>query len=294
MKPFQLRDTLTRMKNKARLTSFSKPEISRALNPLLGRVGSLEVRLVTTKAELKAAQKLRYQVFYEEMSAKGSSLNKMRKLDRDRFDQICDHLIVVDTQVHTRNEKIVGTYRLLRQDVADRNNGFYTQGEYNIDTLIDRHPGKRFLELGRSCVLEKYRTKRTVELLWHGIWTYTRHYKVEVMFGCASLAGTDPSTIKDQLSVLSTANPAPKDWSVRAHEKLYVPMASSTTPSTRQALSTLPPLIKGYLRLGAYIGDGAVIDHDFGTTDVLIILPIENINPRYVTYYGEDASRHAA
>jgi len=140
--------------------------------------------------------------------------------------------------------------------------------------LIERHPNKNFLELGRSCVLEKYRTKRTVELLWHGIWAYTLHHKIDVMFGCASLA--------------------PDLWKVRAHDNLYFEMGNDDDHSPRKALGKLPPLIKGYLRLGAYIGDGAVVDHHFGTTDVLIVLPIENINPRYITYYGEDAGRHAA
>ncbi|MEP1443404.1 MAG: GNAT family N-acetyltransferase [Hyphomicrobiales bacterium] len=261
------------------------------LDPLLGRIGTLEVRLVTTKKQLKTAQKLRYKVFFEEMSAQSEGAGK---LDQDKFDKICDHLIVIDTASGQKGGEIVGTYRLLRQEVAAQNDGFYTQGEYDVDALIARHPNKNFLELGRSCVLEKYRTKRTVELLWHGIWAYTLHYKIDVMFGCASLAGTNPEAMADQLAVLHAANEAPAPWHVRAHDSLYVDMTKGSAGLTRKAMGKLPPLIKGYLRLGAYIGDGAVVDHHFGTTDVLIVLPIENINPRYITYYGEDAGRHAA
>ena len=114
------------------------------------------------------------------------------------------------------------------------------------------------------------------------------------MFGCASLAGTNPDAMADQLAVLHAANETPAPWQVRAHDRLYVDMTKGKGGLTRKTLGKLPPLIKGYLRLGAYIGDGAVVDYHFGTTDVLIVLPIENINPRYITYYGEDAGRHAA
>ena len=291
IKPARLRRRFGFMKSIAQFSRLPRKFNLSGLDPLLGRIGSLEVRLITTKAELKTAQKLRYNVFYEEMSARAEGAGK---LDQDRFDKICDHLIVVETASAQKGGEIVGTYRLLRQEVAAQNGGFYTQGEYNIDALIARHPTKNFLELGRSCVLEKYRTKRTVELLWHGIWAYTLHHKIDVMFGCASLAGTNPELMADQLSVLKTANETPEAWQVRAHDNLYVDMGNGGDHSLKKALGKLPPLIKGYLRLGAYIGDGAVVDHHFGTTDVLIVLPIENINPRYITYYGEDAGRHAA
>ena len=294
IKPARLRSRFGFMKSITKLSSLPRKFNLSGLDPLLGRIGSLEVRLITTKTELKTAQKLRYNVFYEEMSARAKGAGKARKLDQDRFDKICDHLIVVETASAQKGGEIVGTYRLLRQEVAAQNGGFYTQGEYNIDALIARHPTKNFLELGRSCVLEKYRTKRTVELLWHGIWAYTLHHKIDVMFGCASLAGTNPELMADQLSVLKAANETPEVWQVRAHDNLYVDMGNGGDQSLKKALGKLPPLIKGYLRLGAYIGDGAVVDHHFGTTDVLIVLPIENINPRYITYYGEDAGRHAA
>ena len=285
------------------LAAFRKANSRRdqeTLNPLLGRIGSLEVRLATTRAELRAAQRLRYQVFFDEMSARGKAITLAPRRDVDPFDAYCDHLIVIDNEVQQNGiggvkAKIIGTYRLLRQEVAQQNDGFYSANEYDLVNFLDHHKNMRFLELGRSCVMKEYRTKRTVELLWHGIWAYVLHHKIDVMFGCASLEGTDIAAVQEQLSFLSQLHDTPKEWQVRAHENHYVPMKThSARFSKKQALSSLPPLIKGYLRLGAYIGEGAVVDHDFGTTDVLIILPVENINPRYISHYGESAGRYAA
>ena len=183
---------------------------------------------------------------------------------------------------------VVGTYRILRQDIAERGLGFYTSREYDIDHLMSARTGYRFMELGRSCVSAPYRNKRSVELLWHGLWTYAREHKVDVMIGCASFEGTDPSVHAQALSFLYHNALAPPQWRCRAKDNLYVPMEriSKDALNPKVALKAIPPLIKGYLRLGAYIGDGAVIDHQFGTTDVLIILPVEKIDPRYFEHYG--------
>lgn len=263
-----------------------------------GRIGDLEVRLAHSRRDIKRAQRLRYQVFYEEMSAKPSLAAQMRRRDEDPYDAICDHLLVVDTSaraVHSQSwtyrprPAVVGTYRVLRQEVAQRRLGFYTQGEYDIAPLIaQKSPRYRFMELGRSCVLKPYRNKRSVELLWHGLWTYVREHKVDVMIGCASFEGTDPKAHAMALSFLHHNALAPPEWRCRAHDHLYVPMdlLPREKVDAKAALKTLPPLIKGYLRLGAFVGDGAVIDHQFGTTDVLIILPVEKIDPRYFDHFG--------
>src|SRR5580704_18260840 len=144
-------------------------------NPLrtLGRLGALEVRLACNAAEIRRAQKLRYRVFYREMSAVPDAASFLSRRDVDPFDAVCDHLLVVDHAAPRLRKRppVVGTYRLLRQEVADRQCGFYSAGEFDIDALVSRHSGLRFLELGRSCVLAPYRNKRNVELLWHGIWT---------------------------------------------------------------------------------------------------------------------------
>ncbi len=264
---------------------------------IYGKVGSLEVRLARKRREIRLAQRLRYQVFYEEMSAVPSLRAELRRRDEDPYDAVCDHLLVVDEANYSgqeawsglKRQRVVGTYRVLRQEVAERTLGFYTQSEYDIAPLIAaRSPDYSFMELGRSCVLEPYRNKRTVELLWHGLWTYVREHGVDVMIGCASLPGTDPDQHAMALSFLHYNALAPPEWRCRAHERLYVPMnrLPREKVDAKTALKCLPPLIKGYLRLGAFVGDGAVIDYQFGTTDVLIILPVEKIDPRYFEHFG--------
>ncbi|MFC5517373.1 GNAT family N-acetyltransferase [Kaistia terrae] len=269
-----------------------------ALPESLGRIGALEVRLAVSPREVKKAQKLRYKVFYEEMSAIPDMQAQLSRRDRDGFDKICDHLLVIDHDTRTAagEAAIVGTYRLLRQEVASRHTGFYTASEFDIAPLLERHNALNFLELGRSCVLKPYRTKRTVELLWHGIWSYVRSHGIDVMVGCASLEGTNPDALELPLSFLHHNARAPAEWSVSALPHRRVPMdrLPEGAIDMKAALKTLPPLIKGYLRLGAYIGDGAVIDRQFGTTDVLIVLPVSAINERYVNHYGVDATRYAA
>ncbi|MCH9808702.1 MAG: GNAT family N-acetyltransferase [Alphaproteobacteria bacterium] len=262
-----------------------------------GKVGSLEVRLARDKQEIRQAQALRYSVFYDEMSASPSVTAMMRRRDEDPYDAICDHLLVIDHAAtapnkgwkQVRRPAVVGTYRVLRQKPAERSLGFYTQGEYDIAPLIARHRNSyTFMELGRSCVLKPYRNKRTVELLWHGLWTYVREHKVDVMLGCASFPGTDPDVHAVPLSFLHHNVLAPEKWCCRAHDGLHVPMdrLPKAEVDPRSALKAMPPLIKGYLRLGAMVGDGAVIDWQFGTTDVLILLPVENIDPRYFGHFG--------
>lgn len=283
--------------------AFSKRK--KTLPKVYGRIGDLEVRLARTKSDVKRAQRLRYDVFYGEMSATPSFKAKMRRRDEDRYDAICDHLLVVDTSTESqgsgrwrsrRQPRVIGTYRVLQQDVAQRNGGFYTQGEYDIAPLVaERSPGYRFMELGRSCVLKPYRNKRTVELLWHGLWTYVREHKVDVMIGCASFEGTDPQEHAMALSFLHHFAMASPEWRVKAHAHLHTRMdlLPKEAVDAKTALKVLPPLIKGYLRLGAKVGDGAVIDRQFGTTDVLIVLPVENIDPRYFEHFGMPSERES-
>ena len=272
-----------------------------SLDPVLGRIGSLEVRLATTAKDIRRAQRLRFKVFYEEMSASPSGAALISRRDVDAYDRICDHILVLDHDVKPKpfrptGPKVVGTYRLLRQDVAERNSGFYTRGEYDIAPLLKAHPGLRFLELGRSCVLKPYRNKRTVELLWHGIWAYVLHHRIDVMMGCASLEDTDPRALALPLSFLHHYAAAPATWQASALPERFTPMdiLPKDAIDPKAALHALPPLIKGYLRVGATFGTGAVIDRQFGTTDVLVVLPVSAINPRYIDHFGPTANRHAA
>ena len=264
---------------------------------VLGRIGSLETRLARSTSEIEAAQAIRYKVFVEEMHAQVTPESMRNKREMDAWDAICDHLLVLDTSIEGDTEdQIVGTYRLLRQDVAMANGGFYSSSEFQVADLVARHPDKRFMELGRSCVLAPYRTKRTVELLWQGNWAYALKHRIDVMFGCGSLSGVVPEEHALALSFLHHAATARGRWQVSALPELYhsMDLMPEEAINTRKALAALPPLIKGYLRLGAMIGEGAVVDRAFRTTDVLVILPINTISERYRNYYGNDAGRFAA
>lgn len=263
----------------------------------LGRIGNLETRLARTNSEIDAAQSVRYRVFVEEMKARIPSDADRRKRDMDAWDLVCDHLLVLDTSIEgDAEDQIVGTYRLLRQDVAIRTGGFYSASEFSVETLLDRHPNKNFMELGRSCVLPAYRTKRTVELLWQGNWAYALKYGVDAMFGCGSFPGVVPEEHALALSFLHHNMVVGDDWDVSARPELFrtMDLMPAEAINTRKALAAMPPLIKGYMRLGAMVGKGAVVDHAFRTTDVLIVLPITNIAGRYLNYYGADASRFAS
>jgi putative hemolysin len=263
----------------------------------LGRIGSLEVRLARNEAEIAAAQKIRYRVFHGELGASGDGFTGPEERDADRFDAACDHLLVLDTALPgPEHHRIVGTYRLLRQDVADRCGGFYSDGEFELKQLTRRHPDQCFLELGRSCVLPEYRSKRTIEVLWQGIWAYVTHHGIGVMTGCASFPGTQPARHAQALSCLAYDFRARPAWDVQAVAARYTAMdlMPRHAVDTRAAIAAMPPLIKGYLRLGARIGDGCVVDPDFGTVDVFIVLPVAEIAARYISYYSAGADHVAA
>jgi putative hemolysin len=235
---------------------------------------------------VRQAQKLRYRVFYQEGPALANPGRLFARRDVDADDAICDHLLVLDHAArdgqNANRPAVVGTYRLLRQPMAEEFSGFYSSGEFDIGALIARHGNLQFLELGRSCVLAPYRNKRTVELLWYGIAGYLRQNRT------ASLDGTDPRQLAMPLSFLHHYARAPEAWRARALPERYIEMnrISSEAIDPKEALRVLPPLIKGYLRIGAYIGDGAVVDHEFATTDVLIVLPVEAIKKRYVEHFA--------
>ncbi|MCJ2016147.1 GNAT family N-acetyltransferase [Methylobacterium sp. E-065] len=261
----------------------------------LGRIGNLEVRLATKRSEIRRAQRLRFKVFYEEMSAVPSGLAALSRRDADGYDALCDHLLVLDHTPPKRKKpfakprpKVVGTYRLLRSEVAKRHAGFYSESEYDLVPLLAAQGHRRILELGRSCVLKPYRGKRTVELLWQGIYAYVLHHRIDALIGCASLEGTDPDRLALPLAFLHHHARAPEGWRVRPLPERAVAMdrLPKEAVDPKAALQSLPPLIKGYLRLGATFGDGAVIDRQFGTTDVFVTLPVETIGARYRGHFA--------
>ena len=259
------------------------------------RQGSLEVRLAETSEEIDAAQALRYRVFYDEMGAKPTPEMAARKRDFDQYDSECDHLLVFD---HARQEKspVIGTYRLIRRACAAKCGGFYSAGEYDIQPLLD-YPGE-ILELGRSCIDADYRTGNVMQILWKGLTAYVFNNDVQLMFGCASLAGTDPQALALPLSYLYYHHLAPPALRTKALPERYVDMRllpreafdpnkafDDMKMDPRSGNNSLPPLIKGYIRVGGFVGDGAVIDHQFNTTDVCIIVKTDLITRRYIRHY---------
>ena len=270
---------------------MTDPALARGTQPAWGddglsiRNGAMELRLARTAGDIDAAQALRYRVFYEEMAARPTPEMAATRRDADAFDPLCDHLLVID---HTRGEGpegVVGTYRLIRRAAAARHGGFYSAAEYDIDKLVAL-PGE-ILELGRSCVDVGYRTRPTMQLLWRGIAEYVYHYDIALMFGCASLPGIDPGALALPLSYLYHHHLAPPALRPRALEARYVDMRLMPPEAidAARALVELPPLVKGYLRLGGFVGDGAVVDEQFNTTDICIVVKTDLVTDKYAKHY---------
>lgn len=253
------------------------------------------VALATTDDEIRQAQELRYEVFYNEYQAKPTLQMAAEKRDFDDLDKITDHLIVLVKNPDTGQEEIIGTYRLLRQDVAKRHGtNFYSSQEFNIDKLLAGH--KNVLELGRSCVLAKYRTKPILNMLWQGIAGYITERNIDLLFGCASFQGTDIKAIQDQLSYLHHFHATPPEIRPVAVKERYVDMniKSKDHLDERRTFASLPPLIKGYIRAGATIGEGAVIDDQFNTIDVCIVVRTLLIPKRYMDHYDRKNQKNAS
>jgi putative hemolysin len=246
--------------------------------------GQQVLRLAETAADIAAAQRLRYRVFYDELGAHPTPALAASRMDVDAFDDVCEHLLVEDMSLPP-GERVIGTYRFMRREHAAIAGGFYTAGEFDIGPLV-RRPGA-IMELGRSCVAKGYRDRNTMQLLWRGIADYVMAYRIEVMFGCGSLSGTDPDRHALALSYLYYNHLAPEELRVRALPERYVEMrrVDPETIDARRALAALPPLLKGYLRVGAFIGEGAVIDAQFNTIDICVIVKTDLITGRYTRHY---------
>lgn len=247
---------------------------------------TLHIRLAATAADLAASQELRYSVFYEEMTANPSEEMAASKRDFDAFDPWADHLLVCDSTKGQGADGVVGTYRLFRGQQAKAFGRFYTVDEYDIAPLLGGEG--EVLELGRSCVATDYRTRHVMDLLWRGIAAYVFHYGIDVMFGCASIPGTDVDKLAVPLSYLYHHHLAPEDRRPVAIPERFVDMnrIAADDLDRKHGLSALPPLIKGYLRLGGYVGDGAVVDPQFGTTDVCIVVETKRVTDRYFKHYA--------
>lgn len=250
-----------------------------------GSAAKVNIRLAQSPDEVAAAQRLRYKVFYEEFSAIADEETARTHRDADEFDAVADHLIVIDEAL-PKDDQIVGTYRLLRQSVAEKFGKFYTSGEFNVDPLLGQY--KSVLELGRSCVLPEYRTRPVLQKLWQGIAQYITKHRVDLMFGCGSLYGTSPDDIAEELSYLYHYHLAGPELCPAARPERYVNMnlIPKDQIDVKSTFMKLPPLIKGYIRLGATIGDGAVIDHQWNSIDVCIVMPTSLVTEKYMKHYA--------
>ncbi len=249
------------------------------------RSGNLGVRLARDAAEIDAVQALRYRVFYEEMGAHADAATAASRRDRDDFDAVADHLLVVDHDKGEGAESVVGTYRLTRRAAAAKLGRWYSAAEYDISRILSVEG--EVLECGRSCVDAAYRTRGSMQLLWSGIAAYIFKHDVSILFGCASLPGTDLDALADQLTYLASHHLAPEAIRPRALPDRYVEMMRKdpATIDAKRSLASLPPLIKGYLRLGGFVGEGAVIDPQFNTTDVAVMVKTDLITEKYSKHY---------
>ena len=272
------------------------PEIIRDLQGLpavLAWAGPLELRLATTRKEIRKAQRLRYKVFYEEGGATPSPEQARGRRDVCPCDAIADHLLVIDSLYPARwggtRRKVVGTYRLIRGDMsAGGGPAFYSASEFAIAPLLARHPEKRFLELGRSCVHADYRNKRVIDLLWRGIGSYAAHHGINVLIGCASLPGTDPDRLAAPLGFAFHHAAAPPDWQVEpvAGRAIRMDRLPKDAIDARRTMASLPPLVKAYVRAGSLFASQAVVDDQFGTTDLFTMLQLNSAEPRYLAHFG--------
>ena len=245
-----------------------------------------EIRLAASQADLRAAQRLRYQVFIEELGGDGAMVDHEAQLERDEYDPYYDHLLLIDKA--REGQPVVGVYRVLRDDQAKALGRFYCENEYDLTRL--KQSGKRLLELGRSCIHRDYRGGTGMMRLWNGLADYVAEHGIEILFGVASFYGTDVAALAHPLSNLHANHLAPENLRVRAVSAHFqamdlLPMAEIDPKAAKRAT---PPLIKAYLRLGGFVGEGAFVDHAFNTTDVCLIMDIASMSQRHKAMYMRD------
>lgn len=240
------------------------------------------VKLAASDADLRAAQQLRYQVFVKELGGDGPLVDHEAGLEQDRFDPFFDHLLLIDDE---KDGAVVGVYRLLRGDQAERAGQFYSEDEYDLGPL--KSSGRRLMELGRSCLAPEYRGGAAMFHLWNGLAQYVADHDIEILFGVASFHGTDPEPLAQPLSLLHHRHLAPEPLRVRANPAHYqrLDLLPEEALDRRAAMLQVPALIKAYLRLGGYVGDGAYVDHAFNTTDVCLVMDTTQLNAKQKSIY---------
>lgn len=248
-----------------------------------------ELRLARDEAEVRAGQRLRYEVFIEELGGNGALVDHANRLEIDEFDPYFDHLILYDRA--REGDQAVGVYRVMREDQMARAGRYYTESEYDVSRL--KASGRRLLELGRSCVHADYRGGQALKRLWQGLLGYVEDNDIEVMFGTASFHGIDMAPLKLPLALLHHYYLAPEELRVRVLPEHYQTMdlLAKTEIDPVAAMREVPALIKAYLRLGGFVGEGAYIDLPFNTTDVCVVVDIARVPERVRAVYARGSSR---
>jgi L-ornithine Nalpha-acyltransferase len=244
------------------------------------------VRLATTPEDLTAAQRLRYQVFVEELGGDGPMVDHQARLERDAFDPFFDHLVLVDLRLDPADlAHVIGAYRVLPSDHRAAAGRFYSETEYDLTPLLAS--GRKLLELGRSCVHADHRGGTSMFHLWNGLAEYVLDRGIEVLFGAASFHGTDIAALAQPLSYLHHHHLAPPEMRVRAlpPHRQDMGLIPADRVDRRAAMAATPALIKAYLRLGGFVGDGAWIDHAFNTTDVCLVMDTGQMSARHRDFY---------
>ncbi|MCG6902761.1 MAG: GNAT family N-acetyltransferase [Rhodobacter sp.] len=243
-----------------------------------------QLKLAGSTDELQAAQRLRYQVFVDELGAAGPEIDHVARLEKDRYDPFFDHLLLLDRN-RTLDEQVIGVYRLMRPEQADRLGSYYSESEYDLSVL--KSSGRRLLELGRSCVHPAYRGGTAMYELWGGLSDYITRHEIEILFGVASFPGTDIDRLAQPLSLLHHRHLAPPDLRVTARVPgaQRMDLMPEDAIDRRGAMVATPALIKAYLRLGGFVGQGAWVDRAFNTTDVCLVMDTARMNTRQRNIY---------
>lgn len=245
-----------------------------------------DIRIATCDADLRAAQRLRYDVFVEELGGDGALVDHDARLERDEFDPVVDHLILVDTRRDASAfDHVVGVYRLLPGARAAEFGRFYCDSEYDLSVL--KSSGRNLLELGRSCVHADYRGGSGMFLLWNALADYALDLGVDLLFGVASFHGTDTEALAPALSWLHHHHLAPEALrpTARAEGFQRMDLIAEDALDRRAAMVGMPALIKAYLRLGGQVGEGAYLDRAFNTTDVFLLMDTQAMSEKHRSFY---------
>ena len=235
---------------------------------------SFEVRLASSDEDILDAQKLRYRVFYEELDAQPSAQSAHYKREVDKYDWQAEHLLIIDKS----SNRLVACYRLMRRERLSADTRFYSESEFDLTNFLSHPLASSCVELSRACVEKGYRTSLIPIIILRAIVRYIEHHKIGLLFGCGSLPGTDLKVLAMPLSWMYHHHLAPESLRVSPLPHLFerMDLVPKEELDFKRALSAMPPLIKGYLRMGCLVGDGAVIDRQFQTTDTFIALTNES------------------